>query len=139
MLDTLLDLLFSGVLDRHPNLKIVLVENEVGWLPFALDQWDFFFSEFERNVGLERPPSESFRDHVFATFLTEGNVRGVVQQLGADNIMWSNDYPHGMSTWPHSRDRVRRKLGGLDHRQLHAVLADNVAALYDITINQQGS
>jgi predicted TIM-barrel fold metal-dependent hydrolase len=138
VMDSLLDLLFSGTLDRYPDLKVVLVENEVGWLPFALDQWDFFFGEFAGGVGrgvdLQRLPSESFREHVYATFLTEGNVAPVAAQIGAGNIMWSNDYPHGMSTWPHSRERVRTTLAGLETEELAAVLGGNVRSLYQIEI-----
>ena len=132
VMDALLDLIFSGALDRHPDLKVVLVENEVAWLPFALDQWDFFFGEFDRGVALQRPPSECFRDHVLATFLTDRGVVPVVQQLGAANVMWSNDYPHNMSTWPRSRELASERLAGLDEAALDAVLSDNVADLYRI-------
>jgi predicted TIM-barrel fold metal-dependent hydrolase len=132
VMDTLLDLLFSGTLDRFPELKVVLVENEVGWIPFALDQWDFFFHRFDRDIGLQRAPSECFHDHVYATFLTEGNVAAVVDEIGGGNIMWSNDYPHGMSTWPNSRALLPSKLAGLDAGEVDAVLASNAASLYGI-------
>ena len=134
VMDTLLDLLFSGTLDRHLGLKVVLVENEVGWIPFALDQWDFFFHEFDRGVELKRLPSDCFRDHVYATFLADRTVSHVVRQIGAGNVMWSNDYPHGMSTWPRSREVAQQTLAGLDSAQLGAVLSANVKALYDIEV-----
>ena len=135
VMDSLLDLLFSGALDRHPQLKVVLVENEIAWLPFALDQWDFFFGKFDRDVGLRRPPSESFRDHVHATYLVDGNVKEVVGQLGAGNLMWSNDYPHGMSTWPNSREIAGQRLAGLGQAEIESLLAGSAQALYRIELD----
>ena len=62
VLDSLLDIVFAGVLDRHPGLRVVLVENEVNWLPFILDQWDFFYGRFHSDgLPLRRRPSEAFR------------------------------------------------------------------------------
>jgi predicted TIM-barrel fold metal-dependent hydrolase len=134
VMDSLLDLLFSGALDRHPDLKVVLVENEVAWLPFALDQWDFFFNKFDRGQKLERSPSACFRDHVFASYLVDANIGHVIRQLGADNLMWSNDYPHDMSTWPHSRALAQERLAGLGSDDVSAVLGGNVQALYRIEL-----
>ena len=39
VMNSLFDIIFYQALDRFPNLKIVLVENEIGWIPFALQQW----------------------------------------------------------------------------------------------------
>jgi predicted TIM-barrel fold metal-dependent hydrolase len=135
VMDSLLDLLFSGALDRHPKLQVVLVENEVAWLPFALDQWDFFFRKFDRDIGLRRLPSESFRDHVFASYLIDSNVKDVVGHLGAGNLMWSNDYPHGMSTWPKSREVAHGQLAGLAPAEIEALLAGTVRSLYGIVLD----
>jgi predicted TIM-barrel fold metal-dependent hydrolase len=136
VMDTLLDLVFSGALDRNPDLQVVLVENEVAWLPFALDTWDYFFDKFgeDKDIGLERRPSACVRDHVFATFLMDGNVGPVARQIGAGNLMWSNDYPHGMSTWPNSRSLMQERLADLDDAERAALLGGNVARLYDIQV-----
>jgi predicted TIM-barrel fold metal-dependent hydrolase len=135
VMDTLLDLVFSGALDRHRDLRVVLVENEVAWLPYALDTWDYFFDKFrDKDIGLQRAPSECFRDHVFATFLMDGNVGHVARQIGAANLMWSNDYPHGMSTWPNSRALMGERLAELDRNERDALLGGNVARLYGIDV-----
>jgi hypothetical protein len=50
------DLIFFGVLDRYPRLQFVLVENEIGWIPFNVEQWDYYYTRFgERLPGLHRP------------------------------------------------------------------------------------
>jgi predicted TIM-barrel fold metal-dependent hydrolase len=132
VMETLLELLFSGALDRHPGLKVVLVENEVGWIPFALDQWDFFFGKFDRDVGLQRAPSASFRDHVLASYLIDSNVGFVAERVGAGNLMWSNDYPHEMSTWPRSRELAAEHLADVDAETTAALLNGTVSELYGI-------
>jgi len=135
VLDTLLDIVFAGVLDRHPGLRVVLVENEVNWLPFILDQWDFFYGRFRsEGLPLGRLPSEAFRAQVFATYLQDGNVAHTVAQLGAGNLMWSNDYPHDMSTWPHSREMIAERLAGVGASERAALLGGNVSALYGIEV-----
>jgi hypothetical protein len=48
-------------------------------------------------------PSEIFRRQVFTTYEDEGLGVEPIPRIGADNVMWASDYPHGDSTWPHSR------------------------------------
>jgi hypothetical protein len=112
---------------------LVLVENEVNWLPFILDQWDFFYGRFRTDdLSLQRPPSEAFRAQVFATYLQDGNVAHTIAQLGAGNFMWSNDYPHDMSTWPHSQEMVAERLAGVGDDARAALLGGTARALYRI-------
>src|SRR5580765_8878153 len=47
--DSLYDLIYSGVLERFPKLKLVLVENELGWIPFVLEQWDYYYKRHGAN------------------------------------------------------------------------------------------
>jgi len=109
------DLIVSGALQRHPGLRIVLVENEVGWIPFVLDQWDKYFHRPQRFVTtIDRPPSEFFRRQMRATFFNDHPGAMQFSWWGADVCMWSNDFPHPNSTWPHSRDVVSRDLGALE-------------------------
>src|SRR6202021_4031454 len=65
-INALFDLIFSGVFERHPKLRIVLAESECGWLPFVLQQWDYYFERFRQkeSLGIERLPSEIFNEHV---------------------------------------------------------------------------
>jgi predicted TIM-barrel fold metal-dependent hydrolase len=133
VVDSLLDIVFSGALDRHPGARLVLVENEVNWLPFILDQWDFFYGRFRSDeLALHRKPSDVFREQVFATYLQDRNVAHTVAQLGAGNLMWSNDYPHDMSTWPHSQELIAERLADVSDDDRVALLGGTARALYDI-------
>jgi predicted TIM-barrel fold metal-dependent hydrolase len=136
-MDALYDLIFSGVLERHPRLKVVLVENEIGWIPFLLEQWDYYFKRHgpdRPGLSLKRLPSEYFHEQVYATFFNDAVGAHSLSWWGADNCMWSNDYPHGNSTWGHSREIVARDMGNLPAATRAKLLRENVARLYEIDI-----
>ena len=110
------DVIMSGVFERFPRLKIVLVENEIGWIPFALDQYDKYFSRpaMRKQFGLSHMPSEVFQRSCYATFFNDRPGTRMLSWWGADSCMWSNDFPHPNSTWPNSRQVVQRDLGVMD-------------------------
>ncbi|MDE0214580.1 MAG: amidohydrolase family protein, partial [Deltaproteobacteria bacterium] len=113
--DALFDIIFSGVLERYPNLKVVSVENEIGWMPFWLGQCDKNFRRHRhaQPLPIDKLPSEYFHRQVYATFFNDHIGGRLLGWWGADNCMWSNDYPHQNSTWPNSRDVIARDLGSL--------------------------
>jgi predicted TIM-barrel fold metal-dependent hydrolase len=135
-MDSLVDLVFSGVTDRHRNLRFVVVENEVGWLPFFVDQLDYQYDRFSgvSSVALERAPSAIFREQIAATFFRDPNAAYVAQQLDGCVIMWSNDYPHNNSTWPRSQAVVADRLGALPAALVRRLVWDNVSELYGFAI-----
>jgi predicted TIM-barrel fold metal-dependent hydrolase len=136
-MDSLYDLIFAGVLERFPRLKIVLVENEIGWIPFLLEQWDYYVkrhSADRTNLRIKLLPSEYFHRQVYATFFNDAVGGRLLSWWGADNCMWSNDFPHGNSTWGHSREIVARDMGDLSADTRAKLLRENVARLYDIPI-----
>jgi predicted TIM-barrel fold metal-dependent hydrolase len=132
------DLIFYGVLDRHPRLKIVVVENEIGWFPFYLQQWDYYYRRFSKTdpLPIDREPSEYFYRQVYATFFNDAVGGHNFAWWGVDNCMWSNDFPHPNSTWPHSRDVIARDLGHLPEDVRAKLVRENVAALYGLKVPQ---
>ncbi len=136
--DTLYDLIYGGALERYPKLKVVLVESEIGWIPFVLEQWDYYFQRFAgtrpSSLTIKKLPSEYFHRQVYTTFFNDAVGGHLLSWWGADNCMWSNDYPHGNSTWPNSREIIARDMGKLppDHRA--KLVRENVARLYNITV-----
>lgn len=134
--NALFDIVFSGVLDRYPRLKIVLVENEVGWIPFFTHEWDKYYIRHspQRPLSLTKLPSEYVNRQVYATFFSDPTGGHLLDWWGEDTCMWSNDYPHPASTWPHSREVIARELGHLPQEVLRKVLRENVVRLYDLKI-----
>ena len=134
--NALFDLIFYGILDRHPRLKIVVVEAEIGWLPFLLQQWDYYYRRFrDRNPPpIDKDPSEYFKRQIYATFFNDSVGGRCLEWWGADNCMWSNDFPHENSTWPNSRKVIQRDLGYLPAEKRVKLVCTNVAKLYNLEI-----
>jgi len=92
----------SGVFDRFPALRFVGVEVNIGWIPYYLEQFDARVRARGRDlpVRLEMLPSEYFRRNVWSTFITDPVGVDCRYLIGVDNIMWSSDFPHSVSSWP---------------------------------------
>ena len=134
---TLVVLIFSGVLERFPRLKLVSAENEVGWLPFFLQKLDQAQEEYRYlyPAPLSLRPSEYFRRQVFATFIDDRVGVASREFIGVENILWSSDYPHTVSTWPHSRDVVERDFKDVPAKDKRQIVRDNAARLYGFSFS----
>jgi predicted TIM-barrel fold metal-dependent hydrolase len=133
---SLVVLIFSGVLERFPRLKLVSAENEVGWLPFFLQKLDQAQDEYRYlyPTPLTLKPSEYFRRQIFATFIDDRvGVMGR-EFIGVENIMWSSDYPHSVSTWPNSREVVERDFKGVPESEKRQIVRENAARLYGFSL-----
>src|SRR6266850_3666289 len=134
VINALFDFIFYGVLERYPKLKLVTVENESGWLPFMVQQWDYYFRRF-RGVNpppFTKDPGDYVRNQVFSCFFNDSVCGRNLEWWGQDNLMWSNDFPHPNSTWPNSIKVIRRDLGHLPLATQTKVLAANVGGLYGL-------
>ena len=131
---TLFDILFSGAFDRHPNLRLLLAESEIGWIPFLLQQWDYYFDRHGRKepLPIKRKPSEIFEEHVYGTFLEDYAGTRAFPWWGTKNCMWSNDYPHFNMTFPNSRHVVECHLKGLSDDTRQRLTRGNAIELFGI-------
>jgi uncharacterized protein len=134
--NALFEILFYGVLHRHPNLRIVIVEHEIGWMPFLIQQWDWYREKYGKvNPPLiDRLPGEYVREQVYATFFDDPAGARMLSWWGQNTCMWSNYYPHKNSTWPHSREVIERDLGGLDAAVRAKLVRENVVRLYNMRV-----
>jgi predicted TIM-barrel fold metal-dependent hydrolase len=130
-------LILSGVLERFPRLKIVSAENNCGWLPYYLQRMDRGFARFGPSgtvtpwpTKLTLKPSEYFRRQMYCTFIDDSFGVASRQWIGVDNVMWSSDYPHTASTWPHSRDIIERDFKEVSEIEKRKIVRENVAQLY---------
>lgn len=135
--NSLFDLVFSGAMARFPKLKFVYVENEVGWIPFFVHEWDKYFVRHSPKMPLpymQKLPGEYVREQVYATFFSDPAGGRLMDWYGQDTFMWSNDYPHAASTWPHSRKIIAEELGHLPRDVFRKVVRENVLRLYDLKL-----
>lgn len=133
----LADLIFSGVFERHPGLRVGTVEHELGWIPFYLSQLDYTYTdrpargpEWKRFADPGRLPSDFFRSNCFASFQEDGIGLRPSDHIGVETLMWGSDYPHTESTFPHSRDVLARILAGVPGDDAHRIVHVNAARLY---------
>ena len=124
-------IILSGACERYPNMKFVLGECGIGWLPYVLFRMD---DEAERwkigEHGLKMKPSEYWHRQGYSTFQIEYLTNEMVDMVGADNIIWGSDYPHPDCVWPDSRSVIDENLGHLDEEKLKKIVCDNTARLY---------
>ena len=132
-MQALAELILSGALERHPRLRLVIAEYEVGWIPFWLEDLDRKAGRRE-SLGLSLAPSAYFNRQVYATFMQDGVGGFLLQRWGADNFLWSNDYPHGGGIWPYSDEVIENTLGRLSTQTRAKVLGQNVAKVYGMPI-----
>jgi predicted TIM-barrel fold metal-dependent hydrolase len=130
------DLLLSGVLPRHPDVRFVSVESGIGWVPFVLESTDYCF-EYS-TVRTDQPeyalrPSDYFRRQVYAcTFFEARAPQRDLDAIGAGNIMFETDYPHPVCLYGNVREQIDTAFGGLDRATQRRILWDNAAELYRV-------
>jgi predicted TIM-barrel fold metal-dependent hydrolase len=133
-------LVFGGVFERHPGLKVVCVEADAGWVPHYMYRMDHAYNRHRNwlapGVTLARKPSEYFADHIYVTFQDDWTAFRFADDMNWRRLMWANDFPHSDSTWPWSQELLAEQTVQLTPEQTKAILSDNVAALYRIDTSQ---
>ncbi len=125
-------LIFSGVLDRFPSLQIVSAENNCGWLPYYLQRMDRVAERSRVAAGftMKLKPSEYFQRQMHCTYIDDFVGVANRQFIGVDRMMWSSDYPHQASSWPHSQEIVARDFAEASAEDRFKITRGNVARLY---------
>ena len=134
-MEPLVQIIASGVLERHRSLKVAAIESGIGWIHWMLTQMDLGYRAHHMWVRPVIPnlPSEYFRESCYATFVEEPDALDMCVALGLeDNLMWSNDYPHHEGSFPHSTVTIERSMGSLTDVQRRKVLGGNAAKLFKI-------
>jgi predicted TIM-barrel fold metal-dependent hydrolase len=127
---SLAELIYGGVFDRFPDLKIVCAEFDIGWVGYSVQRMD----TNNPSLGLKLSPSEYMRRNVFFTF--QNDRVGCLQTpfYGADNFMWASDYPHGVTTWPDSQAIVDLQFEGLPAETKRKVARENVIRVFNLEL-----
>jgi len=133
--DSLAQMVFGGVFDRHPELRVVSVEHEVSWVPHFLDRIDETYTQRTPRGDWYRfaddaLPSDHFRRNVLLSFIEDRLVVPMRAEIGVDNLMWGSDYPHTESTFPRSTAIVDALFAGVPEADRRAMTASTAAAVY---------
>ena len=137
-MNPLTHLVASGALERHPDMKFVLVEGGVGWLAWVLQTLDEM--QVKRHMWAEpklnMKPSEYFHRQGYATFGDDHVGLMTRHVIGVENLMWGSDYPHDEGTFPHSREVIERTFKDVPEDEKRKIVGENAAKLYGFSVNQ---
>lgn len=129
-------LVFSGLFERFTDLRVVLVESNIGWIPSLLEQMDDSFLRFRFYTGaherLSRLPSEIFNHNIWATFVLDASGIAQRDRLDLDHVCWSTDYPHSICEWPNSRRSAEALFAGLPLDDVERMMSRSARQLYGI-------
>jgi predicted TIM-barrel fold metal-dependent hydrolase len=122
----------SGVLERFPDLHVVMVECGAGWLAWVLERMDEAFEEHASWVKpkLAMKPSEYVRRQGHVTFGNDGSGVHNRAFTGVAPLLWASDYPHPEGTWPHTQETIGRIFADVDTEDRAAIVGGTAASLY---------
>jgi predicted TIM-barrel fold metal-dependent hydrolase len=143
-------LIYSGVLERHPDLQVVFTEQGTAWIPDQLRTLDYYYLRMRAPTGsqeaifgaevmsrLSLKPSEYWarQCHLGSSFIRQAEVplRG---EVGVDKIMWGSDFPHREGCWPYSHQHLRMAFADVDPDEVQAMVGGNAAQLYGFDLDQ---
>jgi predicted TIM-barrel fold metal-dependent hydrolase len=140
-------LIWGGVFERFPRLKLAITESTTVWVPETLELLDFRYEEthYAAKLGdyrshLSMKPSDYFRRNVFlgASCMPrrEAEMR---HQIGVGNIMWGSDYPHPEGSWPYTREQMIETFKGLPEGEIADMLGGNAAHIYGFDLEKLAS
>jgi predicted TIM-barrel fold metal-dependent hydrolase len=131
-----MQLVYGGVVERHPRLRIILVEGGIGWIGFQLTTMDHLFRVHHRwmDPHLSLSPSEYFWRQFWATFEVDRAGLLALPMLDPSRLMWAGDYPHTEGTFPASQDQIAHDFDGVDPSLTRKIVFDNAADLYELEL-----
>ena len=135
---SLIDFLFSGVLDRHAGLRLLYAEAQIGWIPFVLervdDVWDVHRGWSKSQLHVPEPPSHGYYRQVVSCFFKDGVGVENLDRVGRENIAFETDYPHQDGTWPHTEEVAEKLFGHLDPADIERIARGNAVRLLDLDL-----
>jgi len=141
-------LIFSGVLERHPTLKVILTEGGSNWIPEHLEQLDRIYRDGKDERGFRRflspavrplslTPSEYFQRNFYvgASLFLRSEARRRYE-IGVGNIMWGVDYPHSEGTFPYSREAIAHTFAGVPAQEVRDMLGGTAARVFGFDLRR---
>ncbi len=126
----LIELIFSGIFDRFPNLNLVFAEVDCGWVPYFKEQLDDGYYRYRFRFDLAKLPSEYIEQHVHFTWVTDTYGIDNRHHIGVDKMLWSSDYPHGSSNYPNAWSPTMAAMAGVSLEERSLMLVENARRLH---------
>ena len=127
------DIMWSGLLQRFPNLKFALSEGGTGWIPYFLERIDRTYDLHHLWTGQDlqgRVPSDLFKEHFLTCFIDDPVGVDLRDRIGIDNVCWELDYPHADSAWPNAPEELHAVLAGATDDEIRKISYENALRWY---------
>ncbi|MFZ0666972.1 MAG: amidohydrolase family protein, partial [Acidimicrobiales bacterium] len=131
----------SGVFERFPKLRFGVTEAGCWWVPGLLWFWDRLFlgqkgAEKLASLGLQTMPSETFDRNCFiGASNTKRREIGMRYEIGIDNMLWGNDFPHPEGTWPNSRTWLEKTYHDVPVAETRRMIGESAAEVYGFDLS----
>jgi predicted TIM-barrel fold metal-dependent hydrolase len=127
--------IFGGVFDRHPKLKVVFAEGGLAWLLGALQDAEMLFDTMGNGVivdRIEQRPTTYWQNNCYATFQNDLIGLRNIDYIGADRVMWASDYPHSEGTFGFTTDSLMSIVNAVSEHDARLIMGGTAAKLYGI-------
>ncbi|MBP60789.1 MAG: hypothetical protein CMJ62_04605 [Planctomycetaceae bacterium] len=132
-------MVFSGIFDRFPTLKVFFAETRLGWVPFWLEHADLWYGRHlgwaEEMLGfkpLKRVPSEYIRDHILFSVQYERVAVEMRHHVGVDHILFATDFPHIECEWPDTMPIVEEIYADVPEDEKYKMWAGNTVKFFSL-------
>ena len=128
----MIEMIFSGMFDRFPELDVFFAEVDFGWLPYVKEQINNNYQRLEptQKFGLLKPPCDYIDRHFHFGYMTDTFGIKNRDHVGAERILWSSDYPHISADWPYSWRTIQSSMSGVSPEERGLILAGNAQRLF---------
>jgi uncharacterized protein len=129
-----MSVIWGGIADRHPKLRVGFLESGGGWIAPWLDRMDRHFDDQGFNdSGLSMRPSEIFQRNCWISFEpVEGSIKVLADYIGPHKILWATDYPHPDGFFPGAPKMIEERMKGLSPETKHQIMAGGAMGFYGL-------
>ena len=120
--------IFSGILDRHPSLKVGWFEGGIAWVPWALQDAEHLVGSYQHmfNHQLEHDVRTYWDKHMYASFMVDPLGLKLIDEIGVNKVMWSSDYPHNESTFGYSEKSLAAVVDAVGPENAAKICSGNI-------------
>ena len=127
-------MLFTGVFERFPELRICWIETGVGWIPHLIESIDdrYWRNRVWGDLPIKEPPSTYWYRNNAASYIMDRSGVALRHAVGVENMMWSSDYPHHGNDWPYSRKVIQETMGHIAAEERALIAGGNAARIWHL-------